>query len=427
MYTLNTIDRPAVFAYRKTGHARTKEDTQGYQETDTVDTLNTSDNTEARTPTLIYDARGNGDGETVPTITGDHQNRITDYTAICIGNGQSNIASHITEEVCQTLDCMHDQKAVMTVPTDNPIRRLTPLEAERCQGLPSKAEPLLEEMTTDEYISWNIIERNVIVDSEKGIVYGTRGPGGKLYKKPIELKGTIINGYKSISIRNGNIKRPCRVNRIVWISRNGIIPEGYCVDHINNNKLDNRIANLQLLTTEENSKKAHKDGLYKVKENAGTAKLSNIDHDVIQILYRHGLIGWREAANMFGICKSRFYQIIHEEGWTDIGDWTDSKGKKHKTTDSNRFRAIGNGIALPFWHWLLKRIGDHCEEKTMGSLFSGIGSFDLIWQSINGEGSVKWCSEIEPFCVAVLKKHFGDEETGEKGDWQEYIKTHGGD
>ena len=33
---------------------------------------------------LIYDARGNGDGGGSPTITGDHQNRITDYTAILV-------------------------------------------------------------------------------------------------------------------------------------------------------------------------------------------------------------------------------------------------------------------------------------------------------------------------------------------------------
>ena len=34
---------------------------------------------------LIYDARGNGTGGGVaPTITGDHQNRITDYTAIVV-------------------------------------------------------------------------------------------------------------------------------------------------------------------------------------------------------------------------------------------------------------------------------------------------------------------------------------------------------
>ena len=33
---------------------------------------------------LVYDARGNGGGEICPTITGDHQNRITDYTAIVV-------------------------------------------------------------------------------------------------------------------------------------------------------------------------------------------------------------------------------------------------------------------------------------------------------------------------------------------------------
>ena len=33
---------------------------------------------------LIYDARGNGGGTIAPTITGDHQSRITDYTAIVL-------------------------------------------------------------------------------------------------------------------------------------------------------------------------------------------------------------------------------------------------------------------------------------------------------------------------------------------------------
>lgn len=32
----------------------------------------------------IYDARGNGGGAIAPTITGDHQNRVTDYTAIVV-------------------------------------------------------------------------------------------------------------------------------------------------------------------------------------------------------------------------------------------------------------------------------------------------------------------------------------------------------
>ena len=33
---------------------------------------------------LVYDARGNGGGNVCPTITGDHENRVTDYTAIIV-------------------------------------------------------------------------------------------------------------------------------------------------------------------------------------------------------------------------------------------------------------------------------------------------------------------------------------------------------
>lgn len=35
-------------------------------------------------PAVVYDARGNGDGQTVSTITGDHNNRITDYTCLVV-------------------------------------------------------------------------------------------------------------------------------------------------------------------------------------------------------------------------------------------------------------------------------------------------------------------------------------------------------
>lgn len=33
---------------------------------------------------LVFDARGNGEGGVVPTLTGDHLNRVTDYTAIVV-------------------------------------------------------------------------------------------------------------------------------------------------------------------------------------------------------------------------------------------------------------------------------------------------------------------------------------------------------
>jgi len=68
-------------------------------------TLNTIDR-----HAVCYDARGNGEGATACTITGDHQNRITDYTAVA---------------VCKT-----------NPPRKYIIRRLTPTECARLQGFP---------------------------------------------------------------------------------------------------------------------------------------------------------------------------------------------------------------------------------------------------------------------------------------------------
>ena len=110
------------------------------------------------------------------------------------------------------------------------------------------------------------------------------------------------------------------------------------------------------------------------------------------------------------------------DGWTDIGDWTDSKGRVRKTTDSARYKALGNSIALPFWFYLLRRISAQYERpSTLGSLFTGIGGFDLAWTKCNGTGTVLWSSEIEEFPIAVMKKHFGDEKEGTKGDVNEYL------
>lgn len=98
------------------------------------------------------------------------------------------------------------------------------------------------------------------------------------------------------------------------------------------------------------------------------------------------------------------------DGWTDIGDWVDSKGKRHKAADSPRYKALGNSIALPFWKYLIKRLSAQYErDATMASLFDGIGGFPLLWEQINGKGSCLWASEIEEFPMAVTKFHFGEE------------------
>ncbi len=99
----------------------------------------------------------------------------------------------------------------------------------------------------------------------------------------------------------------------------------------------------------------------------------------------------------------------YPDGWTDIGEWIDSKGKKHQTSDTSRYKALGNSIALPFWYWMMQNMAEYLPEKpTLGSLFDGIGGFPLCWERIHGKGTARWASEIEEFPMAVTKKRFGE-------------------
>lgn len=95
------------------------------------------------------------------------------------------------------------------------------------------------------------------------------------------------------------------------------------------------------------------------------------------------------------------------DGWTDIGEWTDSKGKRHKAADSPRYKALGNSIALPQWWWITCKMAQYLpEHATLGSLFDGIGGFPLVWETRYGKGAAVWASEIEEFPIAVTKARF---------------------
>ena len=132
-YTLNTIDRPAVaFALdcrNMTANAELSATLQaksnGGQSLNYINPVCYAATTEPnmvicdncspairsrdyKDPNIVcYDARGNGDGKTSPTITGDHNSRVTDYTSVII------------EKITRWI-----------------VRRLTPTECERLQGYP---------------------------------------------------------------------------------------------------------------------------------------------------------------------------------------------------------------------------------------------------------------------------------------------------
>ena len=268
------------------------------------------------------------------------------------------------------------------------VRRLTPLECCRLQGFPSIVEVNMKEITRDEVAIIALSSGYITVDAENGKVYATRGPGGVSLSVPKELKGCDCNGYVVYSIRAGGVKKQIRGHRLVWMSVFGAIPEGMVVDHINNNKRDNRISNLQLLTPEENSHKAKVEGLYAVGDKNPNSKVSDRDRLVISFLYWNTKKPISYFAEKYGLSKSRVQQIIHEYNWTDdletpepteedIAFWRDVfethsqivSGKPSTKTDkqiikwlqnpysdSAEYKMWGNGIALPCMARFLCRI-----------------------------------------------------------------------
>lgn len=97
------------------------------------------------------------------------------------------------------------------------------------------------------------------------------------------------------------------------------------------------------------------------------------------------------------------------DGWTDLGEWVDSKGKAHKPADTPRYKALGNSIALPQWYYVLGGIADRLPDNaTLGSLFDGIGGFPYVWAKLHNDNKslCVWASEIEEFPIAVTKKWF---------------------
>lgn len=99
----------------------------------------------------------------------------------------------------------------------------------------------------------------------------------------------------------------------------------------------------------------------------------------------------------------------YPDGWTDLGEWVDSKGKAHKAADTPRYKALGNSIALPQWYYVLGGIADRLPDNaTLGSLFDGIGGFPYVWTKLHNDDKslCAWASEIEEFPIAVTKKQF---------------------
>ncbi len=241
---------------------------------------------------VIYDARGNDGGQIVPTVTGDHESKITDYTAIAVDLYNGAVTGDITTSIT-------------------------------CRSIASHSGPQVME-------SYGIGRDNV--REHAGCLTPWDSQGRRVYDE------------------------------------NGIFPSLQAREKAGGNQ--------QTVLT----------------------KTSGDRKDVRWVVRR---LTPMECERLQG----------YPDGWTDIGEWTDTKGKKHKAADSPRYKALGNSIALPQWFWIAQKTRPYMRDSAkLGSLFDGIGGFPLVWEATYGTGTARWASEIEEFPIAVTKLHFPERE-----------------
>lgn len=87
-----------------------------------------------------------------------------------------------------------------------------------------------------------------------------------------------------------------QIFRLVWEAFNGPVPEGYVVHHIDENKLNDRLDNLMLMTKEEHCahhRKGNKAALNRKWYNNGINSKMILEGDIVPEGYVEGRIKWK--------------------------------------------------------------------------------------------------------------------------------------
>ncbi len=133
------------------------------------------------------------------------------------------------------------------------------------------------------------------------------------------LKHTDLQGYDRVGAGKGNSQLVHRLIALAFVSNPNNKPH---INHIDGNKKNNRIENLEWVTRSENIQHAFRTGLRVPPNNVGINHSQSIlnEEQVVDIrnLRRHDGYNYREISEMYGVTAGNIAAICTRRSWKHV-------------------------------------------------------------------------------------------------------------
>ena len=149
---------------------------------------------------------------------------------------------------------------------------------------------------------------NVYGITENGMVWSYKS---NKFLKPKVNRG----GYEEVILYINNKRKTVSIHRLVGIVYLYNLNNKPHINHIDGNKSNNDVSNLEWVTPSENMKHATKNGLSKsMGEDNGNTNLKKIQVEEMRKDHINRKIG-EKTWKKYNISRTQYYRIINNESW----------------------------------------------------------------------------------------------------------------